>query len=117
MKEYKYECSQTGIKYSIWVGESAQDNWDIISAAEYTDIWFHVEKIPSCHVILLSNNTPIKNIHKNVIKYCAALCKEGSKQKNYSKVSIIYTEIQNVTINKKGDVGSVMTRKTTKIIV
>jgi predicted ribosome quality control (RQC) complex YloA/Tae2 family protein len=75
------------------------------------------EKIPSCHVILLSNDTPIKNIHKNVIKYCATLCKEGSKQKNYSKVSIIYTEIQNVSINKKGDVGSVTTRKTTKIIV
>jgi predicted ribosome quality control (RQC) complex YloA/Tae2 family protein len=115
MKEYEYECSITNKIYSIKVGETAQDNWDIIGDAENSDIWFHVDKFPSCHVILETDSTQLKKIHRSVLNYCASLCKEGSKQKNAKKVSIIYTEVKNVTINKKGDVGSVFTRKTNKL--
>jgi predicted ribosome quality control (RQC) complex YloA/Tae2 family protein len=112
MKEYDFECPVTNEIYTIKVGENAQENWEIIGEANGSDIWFHVDKFPSCHVVLNANSIPLKKIHRSVINFCASICKEGSKQKNSKKVSIIYTEIRNVTINKKGAVGSVFTRKT-----
>ena len=115
MKEYEYECPITNNIYAIKVGEIAQDNWDIITEADSSDIWFHVDKFPSCHVILDAESIPLKKIHKSVIRYCAYLCKEGSKQKNARTTSIIYTEVKNVSINKKGGVGSVFSRKTQQI--
>jgi predicted ribosome quality control (RQC) complex YloA/Tae2 family protein len=105
MKEYKYESVNDLCEYVIKVGESAQENWDLIDMSEQHDIWFHVESIPSCHVVLTVLN---KKPHKSVINYCAMLCKEGSKQKNAKNVKIIYTEIKNV---KKADTpGSVTTK-------
>lgn len=115
MKESEFECPITNKIYVIKVGETAQDNWDIIDDADGSDIWFHVDKFPSCHVILKSDSMTLKKIHKSVIRHCAGLCKEGSKQKNAKNVSIIYTEIRNVTCNKKGAVGSVFTRNTQNI--
>jgi predicted ribosome quality control (RQC) complex YloA/Tae2 family protein len=117
MKEYEFECPITNNIYTIKVGENAQENWDIIGEAGNSDIWFHVDKFPSCHVILETDSTQLKKLHRSVIRYCADLCKEGSKQKNCKKLSIIYTEVRNVTINKKGEVGSVFTRKTHNIVV
>lgn len=115
MKEYEIECSITNNIYTIRVGESAKDNWDILEDADNSDIWFHIDKFPSCHVILKTNLIPLKKIHKSIIHHCANLCKNGSKQKTLKNVSIIYTEVRNVTINKKGAIGSVFTRKTEKI--
>lgn len=115
MKEYDFECSITNNVYTIRVGENAKDNWDILRDADNLDIWFHVDKFSSSHVILKTNSIPLKKIHKSVINYCANLCKEGSKYKNLKKLSIIYTEIRNVTINKGGSMGSVFSRRTQQI--
>lgn len=116
MREEEYECPVTSTIYTIMIGENAQDNWDIIAQSSQNDIWFHVENSPSCHIVL-SVPPKVKTAHRSVYKYCAGLCKEGSKVKNAKAVSIIYTEIKNVTIDKKGATGSVFTRKTKKIIV
>lgn len=117
MIEYEFECTQSDKIYTIKVGESAQDNWDIIEAANSSDIWFHVNGIPSCHVVLESDGIPLSKIHVAVLKYCAGLCKAGSKHANFKAVSVIYTEIRNVKIDKKGAVGSVFTTRTQKIVV
>lgn len=111
MKEYTYESVHDDCKYNIRVGESAQENWDLIQGSEQNDIWFHVKNTPSCHVVLTVNLK--KGPHKSVINFCGALCKEGSKQKNNNNVIIIYTEIKNL---KKGDqVGSVTTKNTREV--
>jgi hypothetical protein len=53
--------------------------------------------------------------HKSVIRFCATLCKDGSKYKNNKDVKIIYTEIKNV---KKADkVGAVNIKKIQNIKV
>ena len=117
MKELEFECPNTNNIYRIKVGKSAQDNWDIIEDADSSDIWFHVANHPSCHVILEVNGTPIKKIHRSVIKHCSILCKEGSKQKNVRKVKIIYTEVKNITIDKKSKIGSVITHNTKNITI
>lgn len=106
MKQYTHNSTQDDYKYNIRVGESAQENWDLIQASEQNDVWFHVKNNPSCHVVLTVN--PKKDPHKSVINFCAALCKEGSKQKNNNNIIVIYTEIKNI---KKADkIGSVTTK-------
>lgn len=103
IQEY-YEHDE--IEYSIKVGENAQDNWDIIASSKQNDLWFHISKFPSCHVVLEVSGK--KSPHRSAINRCAIICKERSKTPN--KVDVIYTEIKNV---KKADkVGSVYTKKT-----
>ena len=106
MKSYTYDSAHDNCKYEIKVGESAQENWDLIQTSEQNDVWFHVKNNPSCHVVLTVQ--PKKGPHKSVINFCAALCKEGSKQKGNNNIIVIYTEIKNI---KKGEkVGSVTTK-------
>jgi predicted ribosome quality control (RQC) complex YloA/Tae2 family protein len=93
------------------VGENAQDNWNLIDASSQNDLWFHLENHPSSHVVLKMPN--IKNAEKKISKqsiiHCAVECKNYSKLKNTKKVSVIYTEIKNVT--KADKPGSVYTKK------
>ena len=78
----------------IVIGETAEENTQIISQAKQTDIWFHLANLPSCHVIITCDK---KNpITKNMILYCAQLVKENTKYKNYKKVTVNYTPIKNV---------------------
>lgn len=112
MKEYEYISTYDDCTYKIRVGESAQENWNLISDSSQNDIWFHVKDHPSCHVVLKINEYK-KSPHKSVINYCASLCKEGSKLKLNKNINIIYTNIKNV--KKADEIGSVTT-KNTKII-
>ena len=84
------------IEYTIQIGQNRQDNFDIIDLANSTDIWFHVEGIPSCHVILKTDEK-MRDIPHQVIKRCAYLCKINSKAKTQKKTDITYTTIDNVT--------------------
>jgi predicted ribosome quality control (RQC) complex YloA/Tae2 family protein len=112
MKELKYDSIHDKTIYTIRVGGSAEENWNLIDRSKQNDIWFHVDGMPSCHVVL---EMPDKNKppNRSVIKYCAILCKNGSKSKDMNKVSIIYTKIKNV---KKSDVTGSVTTKNTKVI-
>lgn len=111
MKEYDYECLHDDILYKIFVGENSQDNWDVIDMGKQDDYWFHVDDIPSCHVVLIRENN--KKPHRTVMKYCAILCKNGSKANNIRNTKIIYTEIKNV---KKCDSPGTVITKNTRII-
>jgi len=94
---------------TYWIGENAQDNWNIIDQSKQNYLWFHLDKLPSAHVILCSSyaelkqkykNGELKSSPKNYINQAANYCKENSKY-----YTVIYTEIKNVS---KGDtVGSV----------
>ena len=87
---------------NIIIGQYAEENDEIIKNAKQSDLWFHLAKLPSCHVILSSNCKPLDN---NMIKYCAQLTKENSKYKNINLVTVNYTEIKNVKrTEKKGQV-------------
>jgi len=97
------------------VGKNAQENWDLISNASQNDIWFHLGSgMPSPHVILkIPNNFSLKKIPKQVIYWCANLCKSNSKYSDIKKVTVIYTEIKNVS--KGNTIGSVYTKKTSDL--
>jgi len=103
MKEFIYE------DYVIKIGENALDNWNLIDIAKINpnNIWFHLDDYPSGHVICFVKND--EEINKNVILFCASLCKEHSKQKYMKNIKVIYTKIKN--IKKTGEIGEVSVRK------
>ena len=97
------------VNYSINIGKNAKHNWQLIDSAHPGDIWFHVDSYASSHIVInlngLSYDDFIKS-NKNIITYCATICKSKSKAKDEKKVKIIYTQISNI---KKGkDMGSVI---------
>jgi predicted ribosome quality control (RQC) complex YloA/Tae2 family protein len=85
------------VTYNIEIGKNKEDNWQIIDDASETDIWFHIEDHPSCHIIL-KNTEKIKmrDIPKQVIKRCAYLCKINSAAKTMSKCNVIYALVSEV---------------------
>uniref|UniRef100_A0A6C0I7C1 NFACT RNA-binding domain-containing protein n=1 Tax=viral metagenome TaxID=1070528 RepID=A0A6C0I7C1_9ZZZZ len=87
------------IEYIIYIGQNKNENWDIIDAAEKTDIWFHIENMVSCHVVLKNtNNVKLRDIPRQVIKRCAYLCKINSSMivKSMPKCDVIYAPISEV---------------------
>lgn len=83
-------------QYIIEIGENKDDNFNIIDLASNSDIWFHVEDMLSCHVILKTEQKTC-DIPRQVIKRCAYLCKINSKAKKMLKCVINYTRINNVS--------------------
>jgi len=83
-------------EYTILIGCNKYENFNIINDSISSDIWFHVDGEPSCHVIL-KNTLKMREIPKQVIKRCAYLCKINSKAKILKKCTIIYTQIEKIT--------------------
>lgn len=95
----------------ITIGQNAAENDAIISAAKQNDLWFHLDKFPSAHVIISGNNP----IDKAMIYYCAGLVKARSKYREVSRVTVVYTEIKNV--QKTGVVGQVIIKKEKSVVI
>ena len=108
MKEETVYDSKLKCELIIHIGANAKDNWNIIDMAKPNDIWFHVEDHPSAHVILIvpTELTQIKDVSKMTLKYCANLCKKNKENKD--QMSVIYTQIKNVTkADKEGSVSTI----------
>ncbi len=113
MREFIHWDNKSNCDIQIQVGQTAEENWMLIDNAEQNDLWFHVEKQPSPHVII--KVPPKVKLAKSTLNYAALLCKEHSKYAEINRVSIIYTEIKNV---KKGEaVGSVLLKKKCQKII
>jgi predicted ribosome quality control (RQC) complex YloA/Tae2 family protein len=95
------------------IGKSAQDNFDVIDASSPHDIWFHVNGLPSCHVVAKIPEDMDRKDIRSVIKRGAILCKQHSKYKASDKLEIIYTRIKNV--QKTNVLGSVITTTVSKV--
>jgi len=104
-----------GISIHYFIGKSAQDNFDIINAAESHHIWFHIDNEPSGHVIAAIPENLDRNEARCIIKQGAVLCKQYSKFKSEKKVSIIYTTVGK--LQKAERVGSVITEGTKTIVI
>ena len=107
---YNYESRN----FTIIIGKNKNDNFEIIDDSIDTDLWFHVNNEPSCHVIL-KNTSKIGDIPFHVIKRCAYLCKINSKAKTKKKCSVIYTQIKNVIKTEKVGQVAVCSFKTLSI--
>jgi predicted ribosome quality control (RQC) complex YloA/Tae2 family protein len=109
------DCINVDIDYKV--GTCAQENHDIIDAADAEDLWFHISGCASCHVICkLPENVKLdkKSIYKIAIQG-AVICKQNSKYKSYKNVKIDYTKIKYVT--KKEIPGSVIITNASSIFI
>lgn len=103
-----------GENYTIRIGQNKSENLKLIDDSKLSDIWFHVEDEPSCHVIL-TNNEKLRNIPRQVLKRCAYLCKINSKAKTQKRCKIIYTQLENVV--KTEIIGQVAVQSFKSVVV
>lgn len=97
-----------GTEYTIYIGENKNENWNLIDNAECNDLWFHVENLPSCHVILKCDKNNKKPCIQ-VLKRCAYLCKiHTNSVKSLRKCNITYTRVE--CLEKTNRVGEVIAR-------
>jgi len=87
-----------GIDIQYLIGKNAKDNFRIIDLAKPTDLWFHVEEKPSCHVIAILPEEVIKCTKdlRYIIQQGAILCKQHSRYASERNLPIIFTTADNV---------------------
>lgn len=91
-------------------GKNAEDNTQLIKDSEENWTWFHLEKFPSCHVVVCQND-----IDDSIITMAAELVKENSKYK-FKNIGVIYCKINNLLHgDKPGLVHFVSMSKVNKV--
>jgi predicted ribosome quality control (RQC) complex YloA/Tae2 family protein len=81
------------------IGQKASDHFPMLDQANPSDLWFHLDNHPSCHIIASVPEYISRDNLKKLIRYGIRLSKEHSK--HGSKVDVIYTRVRNVI---KGDI-------------
>ena len=95
MKELLIELA--GIQYRVWVGCNAHDNWRVIEESNDEDIWFHLDGVPSCHVVLQHSEL----IDRDILQRCAAICKSCTNRcRGKRKPNVIATPVSNLRLGK-----------------
>lgn len=88
------------------IGKNANENTKLVTESDKEWYWFHLDKFPSCHVIVCSNE-----IDNNMILKAGQLVKENSKYK-FKNIGINYCKIKNlVTGSEPGSVSFVSNRQ------
>lgn len=113
MKIEQIYFTQINENIEFMIGKNQQDNFKIIDMANPTDLWFHLDDYPSCHVIAKLPEVISKKDLMYIVKRGALLCKQNSNYKSVKDLNIIYTYIKNV---KKTDVVGCVKTTNTKII-
>jgi len=98
------------------IGQSQQENFNVINKGSPYDLWFHAKNVSSCHVVAIIPDDIENNEMKFIIKQGALLCKMNTnKLKDLHNVEIIYSQIQN--IEKTRTPGLVNVKNEKKIII
>ncbi|MEA4854451.1 MAG: NFACT RNA binding domain-containing protein [Christensenella sp.] len=87
--------SPTG--YKIYVGKNDRQN-DLLTMrlAARDDIWFHAQKIPGSHVILVANGASLNDIDDETVIMAAELAAAHSRAKQSGKTPVDYTQRKNL---------------------
>uniref|UniRef100_A0A6C0JKA8 NFACT RNA-binding domain-containing protein n=1 Tax=viral metagenome TaxID=1070528 RepID=A0A6C0JKA8_9ZZZZ len=107
------DCINYDIVFKI--GENSQDNFDMIDDSLPDDIWFHVNNLPSAHIIAslpLGKKLDKKQLSK-IITQGAVICKQYSRYASQKNLKIVYTKVK--FVKKTEIIGSVETN-VTKIV-
>ncbi len=87
--------SPTG--YDIFVGKNDRQNEQLtMRLSEKDDIWFHAQKIPGSHVLLVANGTDLNDIDDETVVMAAELAAAHSRAKQSGKTAVDYTQRRNV---------------------
>lgn len=83
--------------YTILVGKNDRQN-DILTmrVAAKTDLWFHAQKTPGSHVLLLTDGMQLNDIDDETIVMAAELAAAHSRAKQSGKTPVDYTQRKNL---------------------
>jgi predicted ribosome quality control (RQC) complex YloA/Tae2 family protein len=90
-------------------GKNASDNTQLIKDSDKNWHWFHLEKFPSCHVIICREG----DLTNEEILEAGRLVKEHSRYK-FNKIGINYCLIQNLIHGKEPGSVSFVSNKQVK---
>jgi len=80
---------------SFRIGQKASDHHPMLDDSNPSDIWFHLENRPSCHIIASIPNNISRETVKKIIRHGIRLSKEHATLKEKS-VNVIYRRVRNV---------------------
>lgn len=72
--------------YTIVIGKDRYENSVLIASLTPLDYWFHVEHLPSPHLVLRFS----EKVDKKVFRKAANLLKQNSKYKSEKNLSVMY---------------------------
>ena len=82
--------------YIIKCGQNQNENDQIIRSSDDDSLWFHLDKMPSPHVVMEKKDTDYEWT-KGDYNLAASICKMNSKAKNWT-VNIIVTKISKLKL-------------------
>lgn len=83
--------------YEIFVGKNdRQNDWLTMRMATREDIWFHAQKIPGSHVLLVTNGTPLEQLDDATVVMAAELAAAHSRARQSGKTPVDYTQRKNL---------------------
>lgn len=83
--------------YTVLVGKNDRQNEKLtLHTAAKDDIWFHAQKIPGSHVILITNGKDLDEIENEAVEYAASLAVQYSRAKQSGKTPVDYTQRKNI---------------------
>jgi predicted ribosome quality control (RQC) complex YloA/Tae2 family protein len=89
MKEILYEG------YTIYVGENANENQELVVNGNPNDYWAHISGYPSAHAVICNPNGD--RVHNKVIKRaCCIIKSSNNKCKSISKLQFDVCRISNI---------------------
>jgi predicted ribosome quality control (RQC) complex YloA/Tae2 family protein len=98
--------------FNIMVGQNKHENDYILKKSSQNDIWFHLANLPSCHVVLFTNN---RKVDKHTLTQCAHLVKDNTKFKNFHKIKVEYITMK--YIKRTHELGKVLLLKKTQSLI
>ena len=83
--------------YTILCGRNNLQNDQLtLKTAHGSDLWFHIQKQPGSHVVLLADGTPLEELPDRTIEEAAMLAACNSSKRESSRVPIDYTLVKNI---------------------
>jgi predicted ribosome quality control (RQC) complex YloA/Tae2 family protein len=94
---------------TIVVGETAGQNEDLVKHATQRDLWFHLDKFPSPHVILKVEGKDGPS--RGSIFDAQQIAKYLSKKRDASSAGVIHVEAKFVNGGREDKLGTVALKK------
>lgn len=83
--------------FTILCGRNNLQNDQLtLKTAHGTDLWFHIQKQPGAHVILLTEGTPLSDLPDRTVEEAAMLAAVNSSGRESTRVPIDYTLVKNI---------------------
>jgi predicted ribosome quality control (RQC) complex YloA/Tae2 family protein len=79
----------------FYIGQQAKDHFPMLDRSKPSDLWFHLDDYPSCHIIASVPEHASREDIKKLIRHGIRLSKEHSKYG--TNVKVIHARVRNVS--------------------